>query len=254
MLHREDAEGLIVISQPAHAWISGQLARHWGRGEFHKPSEEVCLAAEQHDIGFLAWEQNPTLNPVTGLPHTFLELPTQAHLEIWKQGIRQMLRFGRYPALLVSLHFTGLAKRSEAEDGPEDKERFLEEQDELQTTLTTSLENDYHYAPLLTEEVIRRDRELVSLWDWMSLLLCFGCREEKLPNVPAGNGAAEIKMTPLGEEGRQVSVQPWPFIPDQLRLVCEGRRLLQTYKEEKAMREALRAAAPVTLLFDLVPG
>lgn len=30
MLYRQDPAGLIVIGQPAHAWVAGQLARAWG--------------------------------------------------------------------------------------------------------------------------------------------------------------------------------------------------------------------------------
>ena len=29
MLHRQSSEGTIVIGQPAHAWVSGQIARAW---------------------------------------------------------------------------------------------------------------------------------------------------------------------------------------------------------------------------------
>ncbi len=72
--------------------------------------------------------------------------------------------------------------------------------------------------------------------------------------MPAGNSTAEIRMTPLDHEGWRVSLRPWPFISGQLRLVCEGRYLPGTFKEEGAMREALKAASPVTLHFDLVPG
>ena len=59
------------------AWVSGELARAWGNEEFGQfvPPKELCLAAEQHDIGWLLWEQAPTLNPETGYPYRFTELP-----------------------------------------------------------------------------------------------------------------------------------------------------------------------------------
>ena len=65
MLIREEAKGLLLVSQPMHAWVSGQLARSWGNTAFghFAPPEEVCLAAELHDIGFLEWERCPTFNP-----------------------------------------------------------------------------------------------------------------------------------------------------------------------------------------------
>ena len=67
MLVRDDSRGAIVIGQPSHAWISGQLARCWGNERFGavEPFEEVCLAAEQHDIGMAMWdlELSPTGSP-----------------------------------------------------------------------------------------------------------------------------------------------------------------------------------------------
>ena len=43
--------GHVVIGQPAHGWMCGQLGRAWGNERFGpvEPAEEVCLAAEQHD-------------------------------------------------------------------------------------------------------------------------------------------------------------------------------------------------------------
>jgi hypothetical protein len=256
MLHRPDAEGLIVISQPAHAWVSGQMARSWGNEHFIRPTEEVCLAAEQHDLGFLHWEQFPTLNAATGLPHTFMELPASIHLDIWTAGIRHMLRFGRYPALLVSMHFAGLAKRNPSGRSAEDSllvNRFLEAQEALQTSLLTSLRNDFYYAPICADEIVRRDQQLVSSWDWMSLLLCMGVREEKtIPEAPSKEGMKSVKMIPLNDQATRVAIHPWPFSSNAVKLICDGRRLLKSYADENEMREGLKAAAPVTLSFELV--
>src|SRR5271165_6977306 len=82
----------ITISQTSHSWISGQLARAWGNDNFtlFEPFEQMCYAAEQHDIGFLDWESQPTLNVDTGLPYTFDELPESIHFEIWHKGIFQL--------------------------------------------------------------------------------------------------------------------------------------------------------------------
>ena len=57
MLLVDHPDGKVAVAQPSHAWISGQLARAWG-GDM-QPREEVCLAAEQHDIAWLEWERDP---------------------------------------------------------------------------------------------------------------------------------------------------------------------------------------------------
>ena len=45
MLYRLEEQGRIAITQPTHAWLSGQLARAWGNERFGEvvPWEEVCL-------------------------------------------------------------------------------------------------------------------------------------------------------------------------------------------------------------------
>ena len=80
MLHREDERGLIIIGQPAHAWVSGQLARAWGNERFGRiePLAEVCLAAEQHDVGMAAWDAQPALNVATGTYET-LKAELESH-------------------------------------------------------------------------------------------------------------------------------------------------------------------------------
>src|SRR5215217_3169807 len=110
MLFRALPDGWLAIPQPSHAWLAGQLIRTWGDAEFGRvtPLKEVTLAAEQHDIGWMLWEQRPALNSDTGRPYSFRELAVSAHTAIWRQGTAMARVFGRYPALLVSLHGTGL--------------------------------------------------------------------------------------------------------------------------------------------------
>ena len=62
MLLRKDDLDVIAIPQPSHAWLYGQMARPWGNEHFTAPTpyDEVCLAAGQHDIGWLDWEMTPT--------------------------------------------------------------------------------------------------------------------------------------------------------------------------------------------------
>lgn len=106
MLLRKDGPGVIAIPQPSHAWLSGQLARAWGNERFAEPDphEDLCLAAEQHDIGWHSWEMAPALDLETGLPQEFSKVPSKAHIALWRDGVRRATSFGCYPALLVSLH------------------------------------------------------------------------------------------------------------------------------------------------------
>ena len=110
MLLHEDDDGVVCIGQASHAWVSGQLARRWGNDHFARPDpfDEVCLGAEQHDVGMAEWDLAPSLNPETGLPHSFIEMPMEAHAALWREAPKRLVTTSVYAAALVSLHGTRL--------------------------------------------------------------------------------------------------------------------------------------------------
>jgi Protein of unknown function (DUF3891) len=239
MLLRADGDDAIAIGQPAHAWLSGQLARHWGNDRFGavEPWEEVCLAAEQHDAGMAAWERRPTLNPDTGRPRSFMELGLQEHLEIWWSAAPLVATQSRYAALLVSMHGSALYERRNLDrlDAAEvlQVQEFLAGQRELQERLRAP--GDRH---------VERNQRLVWTWDSLSLGLLLDWAPFELKAVPTADGHADIAV----EAGTLV---PWPFDRPRLALQCEGRRLTGRYEDEDAMRAALAAAPWVTIELEL---
>jgi hypothetical protein len=221
MLLRPDGDDVIAIGQPAHAWLSGQLARAWG--EPFEPGEEVCLAAEQHDAGMAAWDRAPKLNPKTGLPRSFMELELDDHLEIWWRAAPIVLQQSRYAALLVSMHGTALYERRNRDDAR--VRAFLDGQAELRARLLETLRADSRTAPFAADEIVRRNQQLVWRWDSLSLGLLL--------------------------EWEQLGLDPWPFRDDRVSLRCEGRRLSGRFDDEEAMRAALDEAPWVTLELEL---
>ena len=97
MLFRDQPSGALAISQLTHAWISGQILRAWD-GNL---SETLLLAAEQHDIGWMDWETEPTFNTETGRPHLFREIGASTHAPMWSRGVRRAVgAWGTHVALL----------------------------------------------------------------------------------------------------------------------------------------------------------
>jgi hypothetical protein len=247
MLLRRDGDDVIAIGQPAHAWLSGQLARAWGNERFGavEPWEEVCLAAEQHDVGMAAWERRPTLNPETGLPRSFMELDLEEHLEIWWSAAPLVIPQSRYAALLVSLHGTALYERRDLDD--ERARAFLAGQAELQARLLESLRADPNTAAVAADEVVRRNQRLVWTWDSLSLGLLLDWSPFELKAVPAAGGELSIDVG----DG---TLDPWPFRAPRIALRCEGRRLAGRFDDEEAMHEALAAAQWVTFEIAVASG
>ncbi|MCW6512685.1 DUF3891 family protein [Lichenifustis flavocetrariae] len=101
MVFRARGTGGLAISQPTHAWVSGQLAHAWSDQLW----EPLLLAAEQHDIGWIDWETAPSFDIETGRPHLFRDVGASLHAPMWAQGVDRALGvWGTHAALLISRH------------------------------------------------------------------------------------------------------------------------------------------------------
>jgi hypothetical protein len=256
MLLREDDRGVLAIGQPSHAWISGQLARAWGNARFGLvlPREEVCLGAEQHDIGMAGWDLEPTLNHDTGLPHSFIEIPIETHLELWSTGPRRLLRQSRYAALLTSMHGVRLYEMRDLEKLPPAQaaavRAFMHQQRCFQQELVASLSADPVIAPAATPEAIARNSQLIWTWDFLSLAICLDWAPCTAEEVPTANGQADVDLRP-GPVPNGITLDPWPFAEAKVTVRCEGQRLTGRFKTAEQLRAALAGARWETVELEL---
>ncbi len=261
MLVRRDG---LVIGQPAHAWISGQLARAWGNAAFPAPAprEPFCLAAEQHDVGWADADLAPVAGP-DGRPLSFMQQPRAAHVAIWRDAARRLLAQSRYAALLVSLHGTSLYERVDAEAQPPDVAAAIRGYMAAERALQSEL------AGGLDRAEVDRNRRLLLALDRLSLMLCHGS-PTTLEDVPSAGGAAAIRVEPAVERAAEVArddravppatasasfvVDPWPFAAGAVAVGCEARLLEGSFAGDEALRAALAAAPWVPLRWELSPG
>jgi hypothetical protein len=233
--------GDILIGQGAHAWVSGQLARAWGAPGFPRPEpwEAVCLAAEQHDVGWAEADLAPLLHPESGRPRSFMQMPRPLHLRIWRTAPRRLLSVSRHAALLVSLHGTGLYERFNA-SGPE-VEEFLAEQRALQTLLDDGTD----------AEAVAQGAALVRALDELSLALCLPRLPWEIEDVPHADGPVPLRVE--RDPGGAITVDPWPFARGSLSLSCEARVLEGTFYDEPTFYATFAAAPWTTLRWALRP-
>lgn len=263
LFRRLPGRPVVAVPQPAHAWISGQLARAWGNQRFGavRPREAVCLAAEQHDIGWLPWEAAPTRDPATGLPWNFTALPRTAHTVLWAEGVdRTEASLGRYPALLVSLHGVGIyvrfGKSPPGSAGALAVEAFNTAETVRQARLIASLAADPAWADAVRPEAVARNRALVLAWDLMSLIICHGLTgTREVAEVPDATGMAALTLAAIDSNPERIAVSPWPFSEATVLVECEGIVLPDgPFADDAALRAALAAAPRVDVRAMLVPG
>ncbi|MBI0537218.1 DUF3891 family protein [Roseomonas sp. KE2513] len=255
MILRDPEDGIrLLIPQPSHALLSGQMMAAWGAPGFARPdpAPEVILAAGQHDIAWLSWETAPTLDPETGLPHAFTALGAAVHAPMWARGVElARAAWGLWPALLISLHGTRIyTQYMDPESLPPKDEAAIDrnaaKEDELQADWIAKLG--------ATAEQVERNSALVAVTDALSLALCFA-DPDKAGEAPMEDGSTR-KMKLVRQAQSRWSLDPWPFRESTLTLRCEAIRLPAStrWTDEEAMRRDLREAAWSKLAETLVPA
>jgi hypothetical protein len=201
VLVRDDGDSWLAITQPAHAYLAGQIARHWQPS----PSEDALLATEQHDVAWWEWDREPPLHE--GRAAAFFEAPLDRRLAIWRDVARHLEAQSPHAAVLISLHATNIHTRYLPEDQrPQDLlDGARADQDRLLALL-----------PDLTREQAEREADLLFQIDALSLALCFGRDTGEL-------------------------LDPWPLDRDEVSVSIYGRRLSERFDDETAMQRALAA-------------
>ena len=262
MLLRKERQSTIALPQVNHAWISGQLARAWGNETFAAPAprEVVCLAAEQHDIGWADYDMFPDFDPVTGLPQEFHEVSEATHTALWRDGVNRARVFGRFVALLVSLHADTIYtrhydfKKADLETAALVR-RFLEDQRAFQADMFDSLASDPTFSAMATHEAVDQNRLLIAALDAMSLAICWGVGQPvPIKSVPLHLAqSTEITLRPGGGSS-DVIVDPWPFAATRVDVQAEGRRLQGPYGGLGELHEAFEKADAAVIEVTLRPA
>jgi hypothetical protein len=238
MLFRTEPSGVLAISQPAHAWLSGQILRAWGEAL----GEPLLLAAEQHDIGWLDWETAPTFNPETGRPHLFREIGAAAHSPMWRKGVERALgAWGAHVALLVSRHGGVIYQRYT------DRHRTGEaDAAAAQAYLDTQAPIEAEWARMLGLDAaaLQRETTLVALVDTLSLALCGELKAPIELIAPNASGGTEtLRLTERPGHSFEFVLSPWPLKNDVLTVEGEARPLPPTgrFDSEADMRTWLKS-------------
>jgi hypothetical protein len=247
VLREGPGDSVLCIGQASHGWLAGQLARAWGNERFGSfpRREEVCLGAEQHDVGWVDWDLAPGLNAKTGQPLEFHQLARAAHVAIWEGAPLRLVTQSLYAALLCSRHATLLYERWVDPSTFTAEERALV--DEYLIAARARQQSFAAAAHVSTEEA-EHASGLIAAWDDMSLTLCHAKPGtiRQVP-IPGGESTALLieqadQLTRPGPWSHAWSVDPWPFMDDAVEVHCEGRLLAGRFTDERSLHAALARA------------
>jgi hypothetical protein len=236
VLIRDDERSWTAITQPAHAYLAGQIAQHWAE----PLAGDVVLAVEQHDVAWTEWDRAPSLYAPARRAAAFYEAEMEPRLAAWRHIARRLDAQSPYAALLVSLHATNIHTRYLPE-GATPPAEFLAEQRADQDALLAVLAD-------ANRERAERDADLVFALDALSLVLCHGWDGRELPPIDG----TSIRVTPIGDD--EATLDPWPLAVAELTIGVSARRLTERFDDEAAMHAALAATANQRLTWRLRPA
>jgi hypothetical protein len=257
---------LLVIRQTDHAFLAGFLAREWGNEKFTKPQPNgsFCLAVAEHDNGWSEWELQPSLDPKTHLPYTFMSIPTATHVALYQKGIERVVRADHYAGLLASMHASLLYDRTRAtlpgfsakyvksEEEPLVNE-FVQQLRLQQLRLKVDLRANPAMKPFVEEPLINANVDRLEALDRLSLHFCQNPRQEATVDaVPVNDLGEEADLELRPESENVIAIQPYPFRRDPLAFSIMVRRVpKRIYASDADFQKTLAAAQYAPLKFTM---
>jgi len=259
-------EHLLVIRQTDHAFLAAFFAREWGNEKFTKPQPNVsfCLAVAEHDNGWTDWELQPTLDPKTHLPYSFMSIPTESHMSLYQRGIERLVRVDHYAALLAVLHASELYDRARA-TMPGYSAKYVKSHESQivgefvqrlrlqQLRLKTDLRSNPAMKAYAEEQSLKRNAARLEVMDRLSLHFCMNPGQGlMLEGVPVTDQDDETEMELHSEGAGVVAIAPYPFRRDPLSFSIMMRSVpKRIYSNDQDLQRALAAAPYFPLRFTM---
>ena len=257
MIIREQRDQLLLIRQTDHAFLAGFFAKEWGNEEFPRPEpfESFCLAVAEHDNGWSEWEVQPTLDPKTRQPYTFMSIPTEEHIALYQKGIERLVKVDHYAALLVSMHCTGLYDRTRA-TMPGYSAKYVKSTETTvvadfvqrlrlqQLRLKVDLRANEATRDWVLEDSLKANFERLEALDRLSLHMCLNPQENcMIDAVPKDGSGNEVDLDLRSEGANVLTLSPYPFKRDVLEVSILARRIpKRLYVDEVDFQKTLAQA------------
>jgi hypothetical protein len=228
MIVRTDGDALTLVTQPDHARLAHDILLGWQADGFPERGSRdvILLAAAEHDNGWLEPDAEPLVDPGTGLPYDFLDMPDPVKQGVWPRGIARLARVSTGAAALVAEHALTIYARYQ---GHADWQSFF---DTLRSAQTELLRGDP-----AAERGLPEDYRFLYLGDLLSLIFCNGWTQTF--------EADGRRITLVGDE---LQVAPDPFGGAAVPLRVRSRRIAaRRYASDAELRGAIAAALDVTI-------
>jgi len=231
MIVRPAKNGLQLITQPDHAQLAARIVEHAVALNAHPRREAILLAVAEHDNGWAEEDAAPIVNPTTGHPADFVNVPEAVRHRVWPRAVRRLAPHP-WTAALVAEHAVVVYDRFRVEDG--------------WTSFFSAMEgarDQMVRASGLTSSELVSDYVFVRVGDLISLLFCMAVSQ------PQHIGDWSVHIT-----GDRVVVSPDLFGGQSIPIEIRAREIPnRTFESDEDLRAAVRAA-PEVMVNGVVSG
>ncbi|HKR29742.1 MAG TPA: DUF3891 family protein [Terriglobales bacterium] len=193
---RESASSYWLVTQPAHAALSGELAASLREDLFGAIDDTVARSIALHDSGWSMADaeqiQQLRANPKLK-PKSFVEFSADQFLRAWTASIDTAEKFAPIGGFLVSRHFERISMRNGGEDRSK-LQKFRASENQRQQRLKAKIQ--------IENAALERLVDALQFCDLLSLYLCCGSRQSIKFDCP--------KLT-LSRSGDEYRLDPFPF-------------------------------------------
>ena len=247
MIRLEHGDGWMLLPQSAHAWLSGQIAQHWGNEDNSrpKPYASVVLATTLHDKAWFTLDRLPLLNDV-GEPLHFLELGLDDSEGLYADTVAQVTQIDPYAGILVNRHVQ-LIYNSRATHGRDPIDQLQPLLDTLKTdekALITRLSSHPAYADFIDEVALNHNYRVLRTCDLLSLFVCGGFPARMIQDVPYRNNDSPIDVECQLDEPHTLRISPNLLDVPELVVHLEGRYIPKCQFEDADEYAAVFQEAP----------
>lgn len=237
MIVRDEGDSLLLITQPDHAALSGEIMTAWQRDDFPtRPTRPLVLAAtHDHDDGWREVDSNPPIDPANGRPYDFVTIPDEVKRSIWPRAVLRLATRHAAVGALVAQHALTIFRRYRDDAGWRPwLGELARRRDEL-----IAAAGEWTDAG----EAFARDYRIVFLGDLLSLIFCNGWTER-----------FEAEGYRAWLEGGRLHVAPDPFAATEVPLEVAARRIARRRYESAGDLGAALARAPEVVLRGVAAG
>jgi hypothetical protein len=226
---RDLGDALLLITQPDHARLSGDLMQHAVALETNPRRTSILRAIAEHDNGWAEPDAAPMIDSATGSPLDFVHAPLDVRQNVWPRGIAR-LAHDPWAAALVAQHAAVVYERYRG-DGTWTP--FFVDMETMRQTMLDVV--DGSLPELLS------DYGFVRLGDLLSLVFCNGWTDvQQFDTWRIHLSRAQLTVWPDILGGRTI-----PFAID-------GKEIRQrSFRTDAELRAAVAAASVTTVRGEL---